>query len=130
MAQFLAEKLVKNVGNHPTVLSGIVIFSSGILSGVLDNTVVVSSYIPIVKSLHLMHFSLKPLWWCVLFGACFGGNITAIGSTANIVALGLLEKEKNIKINPREWLKLGLVVSILSMLIAYFAIVYVPIFSQ
>ena len=130
VAQFLAEKLVKNVGNHPTVLSGIVIFSSGILSGVLDNTVVVSSYIPIVKSLYLMHFSLKPLWWCVLFGACFGGNITAIGSTANIVALGLLEKEKNIKINPREWLKLGLVVSILSMLIAYFAIVYVPIFSK
>ncbi|MCX7830295.1 MAG: aminotransferase V, partial [Acidobacteria bacterium] len=40
----------------------------------------------------------QPLWWALLFGGCFGGNITLIGSTANIVALGILEKERNIKV--------------------------------
>jgi len=130
VAQFFAGELVANVGNQPKVLSAIVLFSSGILSGMLDNTVVVASYIPMVNNLHMLHSPLQPLWWAMLFGACLGGNITAIGSTANIVALGVLEKQRSIKINFFEWLKLGLTVGIISMLIAYFAIVLVPIFSK
>ena len=37
-----------------------------------------------------------------------------IGSTANIVALGILEKEKNLKINFFYWLGIGLVVGIIT----------------
>ena len=130
VAEFLAKRLVENTGRHPRILSAVTLFSSGLLSGVLDNTVVVASYVPIVKNLHLLHFSLKPLWWCLLFGACFGGNITVIGSTANIVALGLLEKQRNRKINFIEWLKLGLIIGILSLALSYLAISFIPVFSQ
>ena len=129
VAEFLAKRLVESTGSHPKLLSAATLFSSGLLSGVLDNTVVVASYIPLVKNLHILHFSLKPLWWCLLFGACFGGNITAIGSTANIVALGLLEKEQNRKINFIEWLKVGLMVGILSLVVSYVAVSFLPIFS-
>jgi Na+/H+ antiporter NhaD/arsenite permease-like protein len=128
VAQFLAEKFLAQIGSHPKVLVGVTLFSSGVLSGILDNTVVVASYIPVVKNLHLMDSALHLLWWALLFGACFGGNITAIGSTANIVALGILEKERNIKINFVGWLKLGLVIGIVSMAIAYLALLWVPIF--
>jgi len=124
----LTEKLLAQIGSHPKVLVGVTLFSSGILSGILDNTVVVASYIPVVKNLHLMDSSLHLLWWALLFGACFGGNITAIGSTANIVALGILEKERNIKINFVGWLKLGLIIGLVSMAIAYLALLWVPIF--
>ena len=130
VAEFLAKRLVEGTGTHPKLVSAVTLFSSGILSGVLDNTVVVASYIPVVKNLHLLHFGLKPLWWCLLFGACFGGNITAIGSTANIVALGLLEKEQGRKINFVEWLKLGLTVGIVSLVISYLAVSFVPVFSR
>lgn len=130
VAEFLAKRLIESTGSHPTVLSAVTLFSSGILSGVLDNTVVVASYIPVVKNLHLLHFSLKPLWWCLLFGACFGGNITAIGSTANIIAMGVLEKEQNKKVNFIEWLKLGLTVGILSLIISYMAVTLLGIFSR
>jgi len=128
VAQFLTEKLLAQIGSHPKALVGITIFSSGIFSGILDNTVVVASYIPVVKNLHLMDSTLHLLWWALLFGACFGGNITAIGSTANIVALGILEKERNRKINFIGWLKLGLVIGVVSMAIAYLALLLVPIF--
>ena len=130
VAEFLAKRLVESTGSHPKLLSAVTLFSSGILSGTLDNTVVVASYIPVVKNLHLLHFGLKPLWWCLLFGACFGGNITAIGSTANIVALGLLDKERNQKIDFVAWLKLGLTVGIVSLAISYVAIVFLPVFSR
>lgn len=128
IAQFFAEKLVNIVGNHPETLSGAILFSSGILSGTLDNTVVVASYIPIVKSLNMLHISSNSLWWCILFGACYGGNITAIGSTANIIALGILEKQKNIKIQFFDWFKIGVIIGISSMLISYFIIILYVIY--
>jgi Na+/H+ antiporter NhaD/arsenite permease-like protein len=122
VAQFVAEKLVKHAGTSQSVLSGVTLFSSGFLSGILDNTVVVASYIPVVKNLHVMDISLKTLWWAMLFGACFGGNLTAIGSTANIVALGLLEQRK-LKVSFYQWLKLGAIVTVVGMLIAYFSLI-------
>jgi len=124
IGSFIAEKIVSLIGNHPNILSFVVLFSSGFLSGTLDNVVVVSSYIPVIKSLSALHVSLTPLWWALLFGACYGGNITIIGSTANIVAMGILEKQKNIKINFFEWFKIGLIVGILSMAISYLAIIF------
>jgi Na+/H+ antiporter NhaD/arsenite permease-like protein len=31
------------------------------------------------------------LWWALAFGACFGGNGTIIGASANVVTLGIAE---------------------------------------
>jgi len=129
VAGFLSEKLLRIAGSSPDTLSGIVLFSSGILSSGLDNVVTVAAYVPIVKSLDLLHVNLKPLWWALLFGACYGGNITMIGSTANIVALGLLEKEGNIKMTFLYWIKIGAGIGIVSMIIAYLAIRFIPIYS-
>jgi len=129
IGQLFAEKITAAFGSHPKLLSGMVLFSSGFLSSVLDNTVVVAAYIPIIKNLHLMHMSLKPLWWCILFGACFGGNITVMGSTANIIALGALEREEHIRVNFVNWIKIGMIVGVVSMFIAYFAVISFGIFS-
>ncbi len=124
IAQALAEKILTNIGNKPALLSGGILFSSGMLSSVLDNTIVVASSIPVIKSLSVLHMNPGPLWWAILFGACFGGNITAIGSTANIVALGLLEKERGIKINFFEWLKIGLVIGFLTMGVSFIYLLF------
>jgi len=32
------------------------------------------------------------LWWALSLGACFGGNLTMIGASANIVAMGMSRK--------------------------------------
>ncbi|MFN3966801.1 MAG: SLC13 family permease [Endomicrobiia bacterium] len=128
VANILAKRITEIIGNHPRILSGIVLFSSGFLSSVLDNVVVVASYVPIVQNLHILHLNLQTLWWAVLFGACYGGNITMIGSTANIVALGLLEKKQNIKIDFFKWLKIGLMVGLISMSVSYLSVVFLPIF--
>jgi Na+/H+ antiporter NhaD/arsenite permease-like protein len=65
------------------------------------------------------------LWWALLFGACFGGNITMIGSTANIVALGMLEKRYRTRIVFMEWFKVGLLAGLLACLVAWLALVVV-----
>jgi len=130
VAQFLATKLIAGTGGHPRVLSATVLLSSGLLSAVLDNTVVTASFIPVVKNLHLLDAQLHPLWWAMLFGACFGGNITAIGSTANIVALSILEKEKNIHVGFLQWLKVGLLAAFVSMAAAYVAVTFIAVYAD
>ena len=123
VGNILAKKILGIIGNHPKILLGSILFSSGLLSSILDNVVVVASYIPIVKGLYMFNHNATPVWWAILFGACFGGNITMIGSTANIVALGVLEKKLNVKIAFSQWLKVGLLVGFLSMLVSYFMII-------
>ncbi|MBI4974743.1 MAG: hypothetical protein HZC19_02940 [Candidatus Omnitrophica bacterium] len=109
-----AQKLSSFVGHNPLALRGVILWGSAIGSSVLDNVVLVAAFIPIIQSFQGMNFNLQPLWWALLFGGCFGGNITMVGSTANIVALGILEKEKHLKINFFHWLGIGLIVGIVT----------------
>ncbi|MGB8226399.1 MAG: SLC13 family permease, partial [Sedimentisphaerales bacterium] len=130
VAQFFAERLMHGTGGQDQLLCGITIFSSGLLSGVLDNTVVVASFVPVVKNLHMTHMTLRPLWWSLLFGACLGGNLTAIGSTANIIAVGMLERQRKIKLNFIEWLKIGAIVSLVTLAAAFVCLTFLPFFSK
>jgi len=129
IASLLAQRMVDVTGPYPQVLSGLILITSGFLSSGVDNVVAVASYVPIVQSLSVLHVNTKAIWWALLFGACYGGNITLIGSTANIVALGLLEKERNLKVSFRQWFKIGFVVGVITMLVAMLAVVFMPYFS-
>ncbi|PIP68159.1 MAG: hypothetical protein CO035_06770 [Candidatus Omnitrophica bacterium CG_4_9_14_0_2_um_filter_42_8] len=124
VSDMIARGLIGKFGNQANLLSAVLIYSSSFLSGVLDNTVVVATYIPIVQSLASQGINVKPLWWAILFGACYGGNITIIGSTANIVAMDILEKNRGVKIGFFPWLKIGLVVGIITTTVAYISMVF------
>lgn len=112
-------------GNYPQLFTPAVIFISAIGSAFVDNIVFVAAFIPVVD-----HLKETPLWWALLFGACFGGNITMIGSTANIVALGMLEKRSQPAISFVQWLKAGAAISFITCAIAwvgiYFLAPYMP----
>lgn len=122
IAGLLAQKMVGFAGPHREGLAGLVLASSGLISSVLDNVVAVAAYVPLILELEKISTLNSNLWWALLFGACFGGNITMIGSTANIVALGLMEKHLNIKIIFRQWVKIGTVTGLLSLLITWIAL--------
>lgn len=124
VSDIIARGLIGRFGNPANLLSAMLICSSSFLSGVLDNTVVVVTYIPIVQSLGNLSVNIKPLWWAILFGACYGGNITVIGSTANIIAMDILEKSRGVKIGFYSWLKIGLVVGVITTAAAYISLVF------
>jgi Na+/H+ antiporter NhaD/arsenite permease-like protein len=124
----LAQRLIGVAGNSLPVLIGIVLWVSTIGSSILDNVVLVAAFIPVIQSFQTLNLNLHPLWWALLFGGCLGGNITLVGSTANIVALGILEKEKNIHVNFFRWFWVGLTVGLVTTCIAWLALVFVPIY--
>ncbi len=124
----LARNLAGLAKNNLSILTGVVLWFSAIGSSVLDNVVLVAAFIPVVQSFQGLNFSLKPLWWALLFGGCFGGNITLVGSTANIVALGILEKEKNIRMTFFRWFWVGLTVGVITTVIIWVALTFIPFY--
>ena len=113
----VAAGFVETFGEHPRILTPVIIILSALGSAFVDNVVFVAAFIPVVKELNA-----TPFWWALLFGACFGGNITMIGSTANIVALGMLEKRYRSQVAFLEWFKVGAVVGIMTCLVAWGAL--------
>jgi Na+/H+ antiporter NhaD/arsenite permease-like protein len=101
----------------------VIMVVGGLMSAVLDNVLAVAIMIPVIQSL-VSSTSLppNPLWWSMLFTATFWGNLTFIGSTANVVALGVLQKRKLGHISFKEWIIPGAMVTFITMLIAFLLI--------
>lgn len=125
---FIAKHMLAACGNSLDLLITAMLWISAIGSSILDNVVLVAAFIPVVQGFQSLNINLQPLWWALLFGGCLGGNITLIGSTANIVAIGILEKEKRIKITFLDWFWVGLSVGLLTTFIVLLALVFLPFY--
>ena len=125
----LAKNLLGLAKNSSSYLIGIVLWTSTIGSSILDNVVLVAAFIPVIQSFQSLNLNLQPLWWALLFGGCLGGNITLVGSTANIVALGILEKERNIKMNFFRWFWVGLTVGVITTAVVWCALIFLPFYK-
>lgn len=91
----------------------------GIFSAFLDNIVAVAIFLPVISEIISLNIPYaRILWWSTLIGGCYFGNATPIGSTANIVVLGLFDKRYSRSIPFKQWFKLGIVISLLTSLIA------------
>ncbi len=95
------------------LITGIATFGSA----ALDNLVLVAAFLPVIAALQATGIKSFPLWWALLFGGTYGGNITMVGSTANIVALGILEKHTGYCMTLRKWILIGLIAGVLPALI-------------
>jgi len=126
--EFIAKHMLAACGNSLNLLISTMLWISAIGSSILDNVVLVAAFIPVVQGFQSLNINLQPLWWALLFGGCLGGNITLIGSTANIVAIGILEKEKRIKITFLDWFWVGLSVGLITTIIVMIALIFLPIY--
>ncbi|HYD52344.1 MAG TPA: ArsB/NhaD family transporter [Gemmatimonadaceae bacterium] len=66
---------------------------SGVLSAIIDNIPFVAVMIPIIHRLiGEMPGDPTVLWWALALGACLGGNGSPVGASANVTAIGLMDK--------------------------------------
>jgi Na+/H+ antiporter NhaD/arsenite permease-like protein len=122
----IAQKLISSTGGNQFALINIVGWATGWLSAFLDNVLAVATFMPVVHDVRLHWAAQNPaspgypeaIYWLMLFGGTFMGNMTIIGSTANIIAAGMLEKRGHGTIAFGYWFKIGFIVSIASMLVA------------
>ena len=120
----LADQLTSHVSGGPKAMIPLVLLISSLGSAFVDNIVFVAAFTPVIHNLVAISQEYGVLWWALLFGACFGGNITVVGSTANIVASGLLEKHGFKPISFGAWIRLGAMVGFITAAIAWAALTF------
>jgi len=72
-----------------------ILWSSAVLSSAIDNIPFVATMIPMIKSMEEAvggREAMMPVWWALSLGACFGGNGTLVGASANVVVAGMAAK--------------------------------------
>jgi len=71
----------------------LILWVSAIMSAFVDNIPFTATMLPIVAYLTKVIPGAESgvLWWALAFGACFGGNGTMIGASANVVTMGIAE---------------------------------------
>ena len=91
--EWIARHIFLKAGSNPYILTLMVLWVSGIVSGFIDNIPFTITMIPIVQMMLAAHsVPHNILWWALSLGACLGGNFTLIGASANIVSAGMLKK--------------------------------------
>jgi Na+/H+ antiporter NhaD/arsenite permease-like protein len=91
----LARQLLAATGANVKITTLGILWGSAVLSAAVDNIPFVASMIPLVKDLAPAlggDEALRPLWWALALGACFGGNGTLIGASANLIVAGMAER--------------------------------------
>ena len=114
----IAQGMINVTGGEIVPLLWFVTWGIGLLSAFMDNVLAVASFIPIVGDLFDAGVQVFPLWWAMLFGGTILGNLTVVGSTANIIAVGLLERREKKGISFMQWFWPGLVTAVPSLLLA------------
>ncbi len=116
--EWVANNVFLRVGDNPYVMVLMVLWVAGIVSGFLDNIPFTITMIPIVRL--MMESSPVPhdiLWWSLALGACFGGNLTMIGASANIVSIGMAKQSK-VNISFLEFMRSSALITIVTLVIA------------
>jgi Na+/H+ antiporter NhaD/arsenite permease-like protein len=117
----IAELLTGVAGGATATTAFIVVWGSGIASGIVDNIPFTATMIPVIHDLAetegLSEAETKPLWWALALGADFGGNLTLIGASANVVVAGMSERAGQ-RISFLRFLAYGIPVTLLSLAIA------------
>ena len=115
----IAKLIVRFGGNNLFLLYTIVVWGSVMISAFVDNIPYVATMLPVLSSV-TSALGIEPylLYFGLLSGATLGGNITPIGASANITAVGLLQKEGH-HVSTREFMRIGVPYTLTAVTVGY-----------
>ena len=109
---------ISKLTTHGIVLASLVVlWSSALMSAVIDNVPFTIAMLPILAGLQAQGVPVGPLWWALALGVGFGGNATPVGATANVIAMSASEKAGQ-PISAQTWIRKGVPTALVACLIA------------
>ncbi|HVT51098.1 MAG TPA: ArsB/NhaD family transporter [Dongiaceae bacterium] len=126
LMKLLAERLVAATGGDLKSLGIAILWASALLSAIIDNIPFVATMIPVIKSMAPElggDQAIQPLWWALSLGACFGGNGTLIGASANLTVAGIGERA-GVPFRFMTYLKIALPLMLMSIVVSHLYLVW------
>ena len=116
--EWIAQNVFLGLSHNPYLMVLTVLWVSGIVSGFLDNIPFTITMVPVVQ-LMLAESPIPHhiLWWALALGACFGGNLTLVGASANIVSVGAA-RQSGIEISFLDFMKTSALVTVVTLAIS------------
>lgn len=122
---WLAEKMVLLGGGNLFVVYTVIVWGSVLMSAFIDNIPYVATMLPVIEGIaRTMGCTPYVLFFGLLTGATLGGNITPIGASANIAAIGILRKE-GYEVKNKQFFRIGLPFTLVAVLVGYLYIWFV-----
>ena len=117
--KLMAQWILDVTKGSQTATSMIILWASGIISGVIDNIPYTATMAPMLVEIEktMGEAYTFPLWWALSLGACLGGNMTIIGAAANVIVSENAYKEGH-PISFMRFLKYGVVVVAISLIVS------------
>lgn len=115
----LADLLTKVGQGNVFLVYTVIVWVSVLFSAFVDNIPYVATMLPVVQTM-AAGIGVEPslLYFGLLSGATLGGNLTPIGASANITAIGILRKN-GYEVRNREFLRIGVPFTLGAILPAY-----------
>ena len=114
--ELMAKWLLDVTHGSQSIASMVILWCSGILSGIIDNIPYTATMTPMIAEISSTQGAAfaAPMWWCLSLGACLGGNMTIIGAAANVI-VSETSAAYGHRIMFMEYLKYGLAATIISL---------------
>ncbi len=90
-----ASLMLDFTGGDYKILALTILWSSAIVSALIDNIPFVATMIPLIQDIGINlggGQDITSFWWALSLGACFGGNGSLVGASANLVVAGIAER--------------------------------------
>ena len=121
--KYLADQLIVLTNGSLNAATMIILWASGILSGIIDNIPYTATMAPLISELvnpanpNAITGNTQALWWALSLGACLGGNLTIIGAAANVIVSETAASQGH-KISFMRFMKYGALITMISLAIS------------
>ncbi|GFG49498.1 hypothetical protein CQY20_22795 [Mycolicibacterium agri] len=120
VVEALARSAIELTQGNGLLTAMLILGVSAPVSGIIDNIPFTATMTPIVAELSASITDLSHpdvLWWALALGADLGGNLTAVGASANVVMLGIARRAGH-PISFWEFTRKGALITVVSIVLS------------
>ena len=115
----ISDLFIKISGDNIFIIYTLLVWVSVFFSAFIDNIPYVATMLPVVAGIAAsMQIDPYVLYFGLIIGATLGGNMTPIGASANITALGILRKD-GYEVSAKEFMKIGVPFTLVAVITGY-----------
>ena len=121
----LSKWIVEVGGGNKFLMFTMIVWGSVIISAFVDNIPYVATMLPVLAGVvESLGVSPELLYFGLLTGATLGGNLTPIGASANITAVGMLKKN-GYNVSFKDFMRIGVPFTLTAVAVGYLVIWFV-----